>query len=207
MIKDMRKIVEVGYEKGSYADKFRKIDKPNEIENRFLRLLISHLPKNPSVLDFGSGIGIPFDNYLSKHGCKITGVDISQKHIKQAQKNVPKARYIKGGFSQIKFQELFDAIVSFYAIFHIPKEEHSELFRKMVKLLKKGGLILVTLGTSGTDGIEKDWCGAKMAWSTYDPKIYRKIVLEAGFEIIEEAFEGKPGDDEYHFWVLARKKY
>ena len=207
MAKDMRKIVEEGYEKGDYAGTFRVSDKPNIMEERFLKKLLKSLPKNPHVLDFGCGIGVPFDKYLTKHKCKVTGIDISQKHINEAKKNVPKAKFIKGDFSKIDFQETFDAIISFYAIFHIPREEHKGLFLKMADLLKEKGKILITLGTSGTEGEEKDWVGApKMAWSQYDPETYKKLLENTGFKILKAIFEGQPGDEEYHFWVLAEKK-
>ena len=207
MTKDMRKIVEEGYERGDYVGAFRTTDKPNKMEERFLKKLFKLLPKNPTILDFGCGIGIPFDKWLVEHGCKVTGIDISQKHIGMAKKNVPKAKFIRGDFSKIEFKETFDAIISFYAIFHIPREEHKDLFLKMHSLLNEGGIILVTLGTSGSEyGEEKDWAGATMAWSTYEPKEYKKMIKDVGFTILEATFEGQPGDEEYHFWVLAQKK-
>lgn len=207
MAKDMRKIVEEGYERGDYARAFRTTDKPNKMEERFLKKLIKLLPKNPHVLDFGCGIGIPFDRWLVEHGCKVTGIDISQKHINMAKKNVPKATFIRGDFSKINFKEKFDAIISFYAIFHIPRKEHKDLFLKMHNLLNVNGVILVTLGTSGSEyGEEKDWAGATMAWSTYEPNEYKKMIKDVGFTILEATFEGQPGDEEYHFWVLAQKK-
>ena len=80
------------------------------------------------------------------------------------------------------------------------------LFQKMNRHLKPGGLILVSLGTSDSEyGEEADWCGAPMAWSTYDPPTYEKVIAEAGFTILKSAFEGRPGDEEYHFWVFAEK--
>ena len=207
MTKDMRKIVEEGYEKGDYAGTFRISDKPNEMEESFLKKLVQLLPENPRILDFGCGTGVPFDKYLVKHGCGVTGVDISGKHIHLAKKNVPEAVFMKGDFSKIDIRKTFDAIVSFYAIFHIPREEHKELFLRMYTLLKDNGLVLVTLGTSGGRySEEENWCGARMAWSNYGPETYREMLGEAGFRILEEAFEGRPGDEEYHFWVLARKE-
>lgn len=203
----MRKIVESGYETGDYAGKFRRNNQPNKMEENFLKKLIDILPKNPSVLDFGCGTGIPFDKYLAEHSCEITGIDISKKHIDQAKKNIPRAEFIKGDFSRINVQKTFDAIISLYAIFHIPREEHKDLFKKMAEILNKNGAILVTLGTTNEKCIEaKDWCDAKMAWSTYDPEMYKKMLNEAGFKIVNAMFEGKPGDEEHHFWVLAKKK-
>lgn len=67
-------------------------------------------------------------------------------------------------------------------------------------------MFMATLGTSSSEyGEEKDWAGAPMAWSTYDPETYKRMIVESGFDILETKFEGQPGDDEYHFWVLAQK--
>jgi cyclopropane fatty-acyl-phospholipid synthase-like methyltransferase len=205
MVKDMRKVVEEGYDKGDYTSAYRMSKEPNKMEKFFLDKLIKLIPKNANVLDLGSGPGIPIDNYLVDKGIKITGIDISQNHVNLAKKNVPKAKFIKGDFSKYDFDEKFDAIISFYAIFHIPREEHQDLFLKIYDLLNDGGIILVTLGTSGTKYGEEDWAGTTMAWSTYEPEEYKKMIKEAGFKILQTEFEGEPGDEEYHFWVLAKK--
>lgn len=206
MVKDMRQIVEEGYDKGDYVSAFRLSKELNKMERLFLDKLIKLIPKKANLLDLGSGPGVPIDKYLVDQGIKVTGIDLSQKHVNLAKKNVPKARFIKGDFSQYEFSEKFDAIISFYSIFHIPRKEHYDLFLKMYGLLNDGGIILVTLGTSGSEyGEEENWAGTKMAWSTYEPKEYKRIIKEIGFKILEAAFEGEPGDEEYHFWVLAKK--
>lgn len=206
MTKDMKKLVEEGYDTGDYVSAFRLTKKPNMMEKSFLDKLIELIPKGGRVLDLGCGTGIPIDKYLVDKGIRVRGIDISQKHVNLAKRNVPSAEFVKGDFSEFDFDEKFDAIISFYAIFHIPREEHKDLFLKMYDLLNDNGVILVTLGTSGSEyGEEKDWAGATMAWSTYEPKEYKKIIKLVGFKILEATFEGEPGDDEYHFWVLAKK--
>ncbi|MDO9538068.1 MAG: class I SAM-dependent methyltransferase, partial [Thermoplasmata archaeon] len=163
----MRKLVKEGYEKGDYLNTYRLDDKIDEypFEKRILDKLTKRLTKGAKILDRGSGPGIPYDSYLVNKGFDVTGIDISQKHVDMARKNVPEAKYIKGDFSKVDLNESFHAIVSFYAIFHIPRDEHKALFTRMNILLKKDGIILVTLGTSGSEyGLEEDWCGAPMAW-------------------------------------------
>lgn len=208
MKEDIRKIVEKGYDKADYAGKFRINTLPNEIEQYFLEKLVGKIGAKAKVLDFGCGTGLPFDKFLVERGVDLTGIDISQKHIKLAKKNVSEAKFIKGDFSRFDFgEQKFNAIISLYAIFHIPRGEHKDLFVKINNLLTKNGVILVTLGTSGSEyGEEQDWCGATMAWSTYEPETYKNILTETGFSVLEEKFEGRPGDDEYHYWVLAQKK-
>ena len=207
MTTQMRKTVEDGYEKGEYAKVFRSSAELNQFEQEFFNRLLQRLPPDPNILDLGSGTGIPYDKFLVDKGCRVTGVDLCQKHIAEAIKNVPEAVYLKGDFSRLELEEKsFDAIISLYAIFHLPRIEHPGLFQKLNRLLKSGGLIMVSLGTSDSEyGEEDDWCGARMAWSTYDPPTYEKMITGAGFTILKSAFEGQPGDEEYHFWVLAVK--
>ena len=203
----MRKIVKEGYEKGDYPGVFRRKGVPTEMEKRFLDLLLSQCPSDPRILDLGCGTGIPVDRYLAAQGAQITGLDISPKHIALAIATVPSALYIEADFSRIDLVDrTFDAVVSLYAIFHIPRQEHKALFAKINDLLKAKGVLLATLGTSGSEYAEEaDWTGAPMVWSTYEPKKYGELLVDAGFELSETQFEGQPGDDECHFWVLARK--
>ena len=208
MKNNIRKIVKAGYEKGNYLAQFRINKNPNKMELLFLKKFLSYLPERPDVLDLGCGPGIPLDTYLVAKGCNVTGIDISQKHIKMAKINVPTAKFINKDFSKIKLSKTFDGIISFYAIFHIPRVEHKNLFLKMNKLLNKDGVILVTLGAKGGGYIEEDeWMvGAKMAWDSYDHKTYKNMIIQSGFKILKTAFQGYEGADEYHYWVLAKKK-
>jgi len=209
MKKDMRKIVEKGYEEGDYQKAYRLEDKIEKypFDKRILDKLVELLPKGAKILDLGCGPGIPYDKYLVERGFRITGVDISQKHVDMARKNVPNAKFIKGDMSRIKFdQKSFNAVISLYSIFHIPKEEHKNLFLKIHKMLKDDGLMLVTLGTepSKKEDIE-DFIGSKMVWSSYSMEENIKSVKDSGFEIIHQEEEGKKGDEEHHLWILARK--
>jgi len=208
MTTDIRSLVKEGYETGDYAGHFRTNSQPNAMEKKYLDRLGSLLPQAAKILDLGCGIGIPFDKYLVENGFQVTGIDFAANHLQAAKKNVPTATFIEGDFSKIDFGgDHFQAIIAFYSIFHLPREEQPDLFRKMAGLLTDGGLILVTLGTSPGDGVEENWAGSKiMAWSNYDPATYKTILARAGFEIMASEYEGHPGDQEYHWWVLAKKK-
>ena len=104
------------------------------------------------------------------------------------------------------FEEKYEAIISFYAIYHIPREEHIDLFLKMYDLLKDDGMILVTLGAkSSIYNLNPEFAGATMAWSTFGHKEYKKMIKKIGFKILEATLEGKSGDKEYHLRVLAKK--
>lgn len=207
MIRDMRDIVRDGYEAGDYPGFFRSDIEPSEHERYFLERLLSLLPSSPRILDLGCGTGVPFDRFLAAKSAKVIGVDFSAKHIALAKRNVPAASYVEGNFSRMDFDNNdFDAVVAFYAIFHLPRDEHEALFGKIILTLKSKSLFLATFGTvAHAYGEDANWTGAKMAWSSYDPDIYRQLLAESGFMILESRFEGKPGDQEHHWWVLAQK--
>jgi len=200
---DMRKIVEKGYDEGEYATHYRKQDKLNKLEVKFLSKLFKVL-KSGKIIDFGSGTGIPYDSYLVKKGFNVTGIDISQKHIDLAKKNVPKAKFVKGEFSTLKLKNnSVDAIVSFYAIFHIPRSEHKKIMKKMYNLIRPKGYILITLGINEMKMAVGKFIDSKMAWSSYSAEKNKRLVEQTGFKI--KLLEEEHHNSEHHLWILAQK--
>lgn len=186
--------VAVNYLKG--RDKFKN--------NKYLDRLIELLPKGSVILDLGCGAGIPIDSYLISHGYKVKGLDISEKQIELAKQNVPSAEYELKDMSLLKEKEYsVDAIVSFYAIFHIPRETHRELLRKLHSFLKKDGLLLITMGSSNWVGKENDFFGGEMSWSHYDASTNLDLIKQAGLQIVFEEIDKSA--NERHLVVLARK--
>ena len=206
-VTDLRGVVRAGYEIIDYASAFaRGRDLRHPVERYFLTQLANRLPRGARVIDLGCGTGLPYDAFLAGAGLSVTGVDFTRKHLDAARRNVPGAMFVEADLATLPLADASaDAIVSFYAIFHIPRDEHAALFAKIRRALRRGGLLLVTLGTSDSlHGVDDDWFGAPMAWSTFDPPTYLKLLGDAGFEILESRFEGAPSDDEYHLWVLAQ---
>ncbi|MFX0113785.1 MAG: class I SAM-dependent methyltransferase [Candidatus Hodarchaeota archaeon] len=205
MTDDMRKIVEGGYDEGDYESFFRKSHSLNRRERRFFKQLIEKIPKKSAILDLGSGTGIPYDKYLVKRGFDVTGIDLSSKHIAMAKKNVPGAKYIQADFSRFDFGlNVFDAVISFYAVFHIPREEHANLFTKIHSALKEKGILLVTMGTEDLELCVAEFIGSRMAWSSYSIPTNKRIIENAGFTLVhvEEQHEDP---QEHHLWILAQK--
>ncbi len=205
MPEKMRDVVRDGYEKGHYDITYARDGKtPENLEKALCDELISRLNPGSKILDLGCGVGLPYDRYFADNGFSVTGVDISEKHIEKARKNVKGARYIVGDFFSEATKCRYDAIVSFYAIFHIPRTEHRRLLEHMHSLLKKQGLILITLGTDPMKcDYEEDFAGAKMAWSSYGVSKNKKIVQDSGFEMLLAAEDNRK---ERHLWILAKKK-
>ena len=205
MKQDMRRLVRQGYNDGNY-EKFygREKNKLDPFDKLMCNELISRLKKNSKILDLGCGVGLPHDKYFVDNKIALTGIDISEKHIALAKKNVKNAKYLVGDFFSKDVSGKFDAIVSYFAIFHIPREEHLRLFKRINSLLNRDGYILVTLGAEEMKcDVNPDFVGAPMAWSSYSVGKNKRLVQEAGFNIIMAVEDYRT---EKHLWILAEKK-
>lgn len=197
----MREKVKEGYDEGDYEGDYRKGREVREKERELLDQLFDRV-SGSRVLDLGCGTGLPFDRFLVEKDFDVTGVDISEKHVKMARENVPEANFIEGDFFEISFEEnTFDAVVSFYAIFHIPRQEHPELFAQIRKWVKEDGAVLITLGPEEMDNHQGEIGGQKMLWSSYAPEKNIELLEDAGLDILTTYTEDYR--DENHFWVLA----
>ena len=185
---DYKTLVEEGYD--HCAPSYSK-DR-SDLAERELNLVTDRLSHGSSVLDVGCGSGVPIAGYLAKH-YKVTGVDISTSMIELAKRNVPSGRLIKSDIMSVNFEkDAFDAIVSFYSVFHVPRDEHQELFRRFALWLRPGGFLLVTLALQdeGRGYTEDDFFGVTMYWSNFGIETYRHMLRVAGFRIENEAIIG-----------------
>lgn len=199
-MKDMKQLVRQGY---NQCAEIYSLERDSFKNKKYLDQLNKLLSPKSHILDVGCGAGKPIDEYLVSKGHNLTGVDISEKQIELAKLNVSKATYFKEDMSKMNFSSnLFDAVVSFYAIFHIPKEEHLEIFKKIYSFLKDGGLFLATLGYEEWDGSEK-FHGVTMYWSHFGKDKNLELIKQAGFEIVKAEVDESGG--EHHFVVLAKK--
>jgi putative AdoMet-dependent methyltransferase len=98
------------------------------------------------ILDIGFGTGT-LSSRLYADGCQITGLDFSEKMIRNARKKMPKAELILWDFSQGLPEGLknrkFDDIISTYALHHMADAKKAALLRMLWGLLEPGGQILV----------------------------------------------------------------
>ena len=200
----MREIVERGYDEGDYMGHFHLREALDERETRFFSELERHVPVNCTVLDLGSGTGIPYDKYLAGKGFQVTGLDISEKHVNRARENVPEATYIKADFSRYDLDtETYDAVISLYSIFHIPREEHAPLLKNIYRVLKPKGVLLATLGVEDMEMDVNEFIGSMMAWSSYSKTKNIELVEKTGFQILLMEEEDEEGEN--HLWILAVK--
>jgi cyclopropane fatty-acyl-phospholipid synthase-like methyltransferase len=203
MSSDRKRLVEQGYDR--MAEQYAASKRPlgPELEG-LLAALTRGLAAEAAVLDLGCGAGVPVTRWLAERFA-VTGVDLSARQLALARENVPGATFLKADMGQVAFPPAsFDAIVSLYAIIHLPREEQPALLARIARWLKPGGGFLATWPLGAWEGEEQDWngWGAPMWWSHHGAETSLALLRDAGFAI--ERAETRTDGDETWLWALAR---
>jgi SAM-dependent methyltransferase len=102
--------------------------------------------------------------------------------------------------------DAFDALCSYYAIIHVPREEHSKLLMDFHRILKKSGLALLCMGAGDLPEDTADYQGVEMFWSHYDKETNLKMIRETGFSTLWSKVVRDPIDAQAaHLFVLGQK--
>ncbi len=203
----MRKdeIVRAGYD--TIAATYTASRREESEDVRLLAELTRRLPRGAKVLDAGCGAGVPVTRILARR-FEVTGVDFSEAQIALARRNVLSARFLCNDMTQLDFPDgTFDAIVSYYAIIHIPREMHRPLLENFRRMLKPGGWALLCLGANNVPDDTGEFMGAPMYWSHYDADTYLTMLSERGFTVEWHRFVPDSLDDgqAVHLFVLVQK--
>ncbi len=196
-----------GYDAG--ADRFAAWQRRITGSTRLDRLeeLLAALPGRPDALELGSGAGVRSTRILAER-TSLVGVDISAEQVRRARERVPGARFLHADLTEVDFDPAsFDAVVSFYVLNHVPREELGPLLGRIERWLRPGGLLLATFGASDLPGWRGEAIGGlDTFFSGYEPDATLRLVREAGLRLARADLEtiGEPEGAATFLWVLAR---
>lgn len=169
--------------------------------------LVSRLTAGAHVVELGCGGGTA-ETALLAAPFELTCVDLSERQLERAQARVPEARYVLADIAEVDFPAgSLAAVASFYVLNHFPRALLPHLFERIHRWLRPDGLLLITLGASDLPGWTGEWLGAPTYFSGHEPDVNRRLLVEAGFEIVRDevvTIQEPEGDATFH-WVLARR--
>ena len=201
-------MVRTGYDR--IAAIYLKIRRNSGPDIELLAELTDRLSNGARVLDAGCGAGVPVTRLLADR-FMVTGVDLSASQIELARSLVPDATFIQADMTTIDLPaNAFNAICSYYAIIHVPREQHPTLLERFHRMLVPGGYLLASMGaTDNADDRDDNWlgAGAPMYWSHYGQEENLRMVKAAGFTIVWDRLvrEDEMFGEGRHLFVLARK--
>jgi cyclopropane fatty-acyl-phospholipid synthase-like methyltransferase len=160
------------------------------------------LPEMAVVVDLGCGAGLPATRELAARDLRVIGVDFSAVQLGRARRLVPAARLVRADMTQLRLRPAsVDAVVSFYALIHVPLDDQRALFPRIRSWIRPGGYLLAITGADRWTGTE-EYLGAEMFWDHADTETYLTWLKAARLEPVWERYipEGESG----HSLILAR---
>lgn len=178
--------------------------------------LISQLPNasESTILELGCGAGTPVLEHLVQKVSHVFANDISNVQLDFARARCPhRTTFLLGDMTTLEMKpESLDAVMGFYSVLHLPREEQPAMLGQIHGWLKDGGLLAMNLATEDQEEIRGKFFGADMFWSGYPIERSKQMIMAAGFEVLKaevKTGEDLDADDPDHgisfFWILARK--
>ena len=203
---DPKQVVAAGYDQ--IAERYLAWSglRPSPARLRALALADERIPRGAEVLELGCGAGLPMTAAIARDR-RLTGVDISGSQIALARRNVPGATFFQADLTTFETAPVsVDAVVAFYVLTHVPRDELAALLGRIRSWLRPGGVLIASFGVEDDPGgIEQDWLGVDMYFSHFSARVNRRLVEEAGFVVERADVLQEPEDrfDARFLWVVA----
>lgn len=198
---DQRRAVRDGYDRLAEEYDAQRSDDPDCLDE-----LRDRLPDGGRVLDAGCGAGRPVAETLAE-GHDLVGLDFSREQVRMASGRVPSGGFVQGDMTALPLaDESVDGVAAYYSVIHVPTDEHPDVAREFRRVLRPGGHLLLTVGSTAWEGSNDDWLdtGVEMRWSILGPDESESVLESAGFEVVwRRIVDDELGDTAC--FVLARK--
>ncbi len=199
---DPREATKSMYDKAAknYADMWFNFRKVERLLDRFME----YLKGGSVILDVGSGSGRDVI-YLNDHGFRSVGMDISKGQIRESVKRV-NHDFILGDMRKIPVAGgTFGGLLSITSLLHIPGKENPKVILEFYRVLRKGGVLLITVHEGRGERFEKRprYSEGDFFHKYHTEEEIRDLLKSAGFEII--SLEITTDKNKKYIEVFARK--
>lgn len=170
-----------------YAEKFKDEMDDKPFDRDCLDRLAREVRKLGPICDMGCGPG-QIARYLHRQGVKTLGVDLSPRMVAEAQRLNPEIPFHQGDMLSLPDpNSSWGGIAAFYCIIHIPREQIVDALREMKRVLKPGGVLLVTFHIGQEIKHLDEWWEkpVNLDFAFYEPEEMETWLKEAGYELEE----------------------
>jgi cyclopropane fatty-acyl-phospholipid synthase-like methyltransferase len=192
----------------------------------FINESLQLLPPDATVLDIGSGTGIPTSKAVVDSGRKLHGIDFSPVMVELSTKQVPGGTFELASMLDFDPKTRFQAAFAVFSMFHLSREEMTAIAKKWAEWIVPDGYIFI--GTMAADdfntkpemfdkdgecasGVEHTFMG-KRTWNLLYTKVgWANLLRGVGFEVVKtemvpfQAPAEAECDPEPHYYITARK--
>ena len=176
-----------------YAEKFKDEMDDKPFDRDCLDRLAREVAGLGPICDLGCGPG-QVARYLHRRGVPTLGVDLSPRMVTEAQKLNPEIHFHQGDMLALPdADQSWGGIAAFYCIIHIPREKIMDALREMIRVLKPGGVLLISFHIGDEIKHLDEWWEkpVNLDFAFYQPAEMENWLREAGYES-EEALIREP---------------
>jgi len=160
--------------------------------------------------DLGCGPG-QVARYLHGRGVEVFGIDLSPGMVKQAQQANPGIHFQQGDMRALALpDDSLAGIAAFYSLIHIPREEVTSVLKELSRVLRLGGVLLLSFHI-GDEVLHLDeWWGKPVCvdFTFFERAEMERYLLDAGFEVGDVVERPPYPEIEYQShraYIFARK--
>jgi SAM-dependent methyltransferase len=170
-----------------YAEKFKDEMDDKPFDRDCLDRLAREVGNLGPICDMGCGPG-QIARYLHRQGVEAVGVDLSPRMVAEAQRLNPEIPFHQGDMLSLSDADhSWGGIAAFYCIIHIPRNQVVDALREMKRVLKPGGVLLVTFHIGQEIKHLDEWWekSVNLDFAFYETEEMETWLEEAGYEIEE----------------------
>ena len=170
-----------------YHDLFKDELSNKEFDRKILNDFSGYFNTGDVIYDIGCGPSGHIGYYLHKKGLEVIGIDISDNCIEIAKLFHPTMKFIRMNMFKMDINDnSADGIISYYSIIHTPKKYIDKILMEYRRILKKGGIILLTVKEGNSEGLEENFLetGKHIFFSYFTKDEIKHCLQNNGFNIL-----------------------
>ncbi|MER5897846.1 class I SAM-dependent methyltransferase [Streptomyces sp. NPDC001876] len=146
-----------------------------------LTRLLGQLAPGSTVLDVGSGTGLPTARTLADAGHRVLGVDVSPVMVDLASRQVPEASFRCADIRELPLEEeSFDAICVYFSLLQMTREEQTALVHRLAGALRHGGRMVLATVPLDVQEVSTVFMGRQVRVSSFSPEAFAALASGAG---------------------------
>ncbi|WP_257299974.1 class I SAM-dependent methyltransferase [Haloarchaeobius sp. FL176] len=170
---------------GEAYGEFRRTDGP---ETDLFDDLLDGLSVRGPILDAGCGDARRTAAHIVDTR-RVVGLDISAAQLQLAGERVPAVERVQGDMTALPLaDDSVAGVVAYYAVFHVDRTRHGEVYQEFARATKSGGRLLTNVSQRPMDGTRSNWLrdGVDMYWSAPGRARTLSLLDDAGFDVAWE---------------------
>jgi SAM-dependent methyltransferase len=170
-----------------YAEAFRDEHEKKPMDGQMLGRFAREMGDAAPVWDLGCGPG-QTTKHLRGLGIHACGLDLSERLIDRARAAHPGIHFRTGNLLDLDFPDASIAgVVCFYAIVHFSNDQAEQAFREMWRVLRPGGMLLLTYHIGRTTMHLDRFLGREidLVFTFFTTDFVTGSLVKCGFEKVE----------------------